>query len=198
MFFRQVYNEFEYITIIYSPFKGGIILEQLWKDTARFHGHECPGLAIGFKAALAAREYFEISSTDDEDLVCISENDACGIDAIQYLLKCTVGKGNLLIKMRGKSAYNFFDRTKNRSIRLVLKDMNKDMTREEKQNYILNHDSKELFDYTEVRHQIPEKARIFNNVTCSNCGEKLAEHFARIQDNKPVCLDCFTEYKIFD
>lgn len=56
------------------------------------------GFSNWFKAALAAREYFEISSTDDEDLVCISENDACGIDAIQYLLKCTVGKGNLLIK----------------------------------------------------------------------------------------------------
>ena len=174
-------------------------MQELWKDTATFHGHQCPGLAIGFKAALAAREYFDIKSTDDEDLVCISENDACGIDAIQYLLKCTVGKGNLLIKMRGKSAYNFFDRTKNKSIRLVLKDISKEnMTREEMQEYLLTHDSKELFDYTEVRHQIPERARIFNNVLCSLCDEKLADQFARIQDKKPVCIDCFNEYKRFD
>lgn len=32
-------------------------MEELWKKAIEFHGHECPGLAIGFKAALAAREY---------------------------------------------------------------------------------------------------------------------------------------------
>ena len=31
----------------------------LWKKCVEFHGHECPGLAIGYRAAMAASEYFE-------------------------------------------------------------------------------------------------------------------------------------------
>jgi formylmethanofuran dehydrogenase subunit E len=69
---------------------------ELWEKAAAFHGHECPGLAIGFKACEAAAEKIGIGVSDDEEIVCITENDACGTDAIQALLSCTLGKGNLL------------------------------------------------------------------------------------------------------
>ena len=32
----------------------------LWKKCVEFHGHECPGLAIGYRAAMAASEYFAL------------------------------------------------------------------------------------------------------------------------------------------
>lgn len=56
-----------------------------------FHGHECGGLTIGYKAALYAIRLLELTPgdeekysciSDDEQVVCIAENDACGIDAI--------------------------------------------------------------------------------------------------------------------
>jgi len=93
-------------------------MEKLWERVIEFHGHECPGLAIGFKAALAAKEYLGCGDSEDEEIVCISENDACGVDAIQALLKCTVGKGNLIIRLTGKSVYHFYNRTNGKSIRL--------------------------------------------------------------------------------
>ena len=41
----------------------------------------------------------ELDFSADEDVVCIAENDACGVDAIQVLLGCSVGKGNLLFNL---------------------------------------------------------------------------------------------------
>lgn len=80
---------------------------KLWEKCVAFHGHECGGLTIGYKAALYAAELLELSFSEDEKVVCISENDACGVDAIQVILGCSVGKGNLLFHIRGKQAFSF-------------------------------------------------------------------------------------------
>ena len=75
-----------------------------------FHGHACGGLTIGFQAARYGMELLELDFSADEDVVCITENDACGVDAIQVLLGCSVGKGNLLFHLRGKQAFSFYNR----------------------------------------------------------------------------------------
>ena len=87
-------------------------LESLWQKCVAFHGHGCGGLAVGFRAVLYAWELFESDSTsEDEEIVCIAETDACGVDAIQALLSCTVGKGNLLFNLQGKNAFSFYRRS---------------------------------------------------------------------------------------
>ena len=93
-----------------------------WEKCVAFHGHACGGLTIGYKAACYAAELLELDFSGDEQLVCIAENDACGVDAIQALLGCSVGKGNLLFHMRGKQAFSFYNRTTGKSVRLVLRD----------------------------------------------------------------------------
>lgn len=50
-------------------------------------------LTIGYKAALYAKELLDLDFSEDEQVVCISENDACGVDAIQVILGCSVEKG---------------------------------------------------------------------------------------------------------
>ena len=74
----------------------------LWEKCVDFHGHECPGLAIGFKVALGAIEELGLKFSQDEELLCITENDACGVDAVQVITGCTMGKGNLMYKATGK------------------------------------------------------------------------------------------------
>ena len=69
---------------------------------AEFHGHVCPGLAIGYRVAKYAKNYFDKS--EDEELVAIVENKSCSIDAIQFLLSCTFGKGNLIFKDYGSTS----------------------------------------------------------------------------------------------
>ena len=99
-----------------------------WEKCVAFHGHECGGLTIGYKAALYAIELLDLEFSDDEQVVCISENDACGVDAIQVMLGCSIGKGNLLFHMTGKQAFSFYDRSTGQSVRLVLKEKPEGMT----------------------------------------------------------------------
>lgn len=69
--------------------------QQLWEKAIAFHGHACPGLAIGVRAATEAIKRLNLSFSEDEEVVCVTENDACGVDGIQAILSCTAGKGNL-------------------------------------------------------------------------------------------------------
>ena len=85
-------------------------VETLWKKCREFHGHACKGLLTGFLASLYASELLGLKRQEDEGVVCISENDACGVDAVQVVLGCTLGRGSLLFHMTGKAAYSFYDR----------------------------------------------------------------------------------------
>jgi formylmethanofuran dehydrogenase subunit E len=76
-----------------------------WEKAKSFHGHECPGLAIGVKVCEAVVGKMGVAPAFDEELVCIAENDACGVDAVQALMSCTLGKGNLIYKGTGKQNY---------------------------------------------------------------------------------------------
>lgn len=168
-----------------------------WEEVIKFHGHECPGLAIGYLASKGAKEYLELEFSEDEEIVCIAENDACGLDAIQLMLGCTVGKGNLLIRLRGKSVYHFYNRKNNKSVRMSLKNRDKSLSREDYKNLLINANPKDLFDFTPTNIKLPEKARLFLSETCEVCKEKSSEQFIRLQEGKKVCLDCYSDYKRF-
>lgn len=168
--------------------------KELWNKCVEFHGHQCPGLAIGFRASEIAIEKMGLKFSEDEDLVCITENDACGVDAVQVITGCTMGKGNLIYKGTGKMAFSFFDRKNNTSIRLILKSVKGDMTREERQKYILEAPIEEVFSIMKPDFNVPEKARIFNTVICDKCGEGAPEHKIRLSEGKKLCLDCAADY----
>jgi len=167
---------------------------EYWNKAKAFHGHECPGLAIGVKACEAVVEKMGVSPAFDEELVCITENDACGVDAIQELMSCTMGKGNLIFKNTGKQAYTFIKRENGQAMRFYLKAKNNGMERSEYQEYLLNAAVDDLFECKEVKITLPEQARIFSSVVCEKCGESAPEHKIRMQEGKQVCLDCFRDY----
>ncbi|MDR2393315.1 MAG: FmdE family protein [Treponema sp.] len=171
---------------------------ELWDRAVAFHGHSCPGLAIGYKAALYARDLLDLQYSEDEEVVCVTENDACGVDAISVVLGCSVGKGNLLFRLRGKQAFSFFNRKTGKRVRLVMRDIPKQgKTREEVQREMLNTPQDRLFDLKEPSFALPEGARIFTSLICEGCGEKTAENHIRLQEGKTVCLDCFSAYSRF-
>ena len=88
-------------------------------EAAAFHGHVCPGLALGYRAAETALERLRTGRAEDEELVTIAETDACGVDAIQVLTGCTVGKGNLFFKNYGKHAFTFINRLTGDAVRIT-------------------------------------------------------------------------------
>jgi len=173
---------------------GGCKVEkELWEKCVAFHGHECPGLAIGFRACEAAIKKLNLSFSKDEEVVCVTENNACGVDAVQYITGCTFGKGNLIYRDRGKQAFTFFRRDTNEGIRIVLKAFNHSNDRKKWQEYLLNAPLEEIFDFKTPTYGIPPKEKIYPSIQCEICGEYAAENKIRFKEGKKVCIDCFGE-----
>lgn len=165
-----------------------------WERCVEFHGHECPGLAMGVKACEAAMEKLGLKFSEDEEVVCVTENDACGVDAVQVLTGCTFGKGNLIYRGTGKMAFSFFNRSNGESLRMIVKPVNREMDRKQLQEFILDSPIDEIFDFSNPKFEMPQKARLFTTVICEKCGEGAPEHKMRMNDGKKVCLDCFKDY----
>ena len=137
----------------------------------------------------------DIRPSEDEQIVCVTENDACGVDAVQAILSCTFGKGNLIYRDRGKQAFSFFNRENGEKMRIYLKAARpKEMDRTEWQKYLLKADADNLFNFSEPKYDVPEVARVFRTVVCDVCGEGAAERTMRLQQGKTVCCDCFDAY----
>ncbi|MBU1195486.1 MAG: TraR/DksA C4-type zinc finger protein [Proteobacteria bacterium] len=172
--------------------------DQLIKDTIAFHGHNCPGLTIGIRAAELAREKLDIHNASTP--VCVTETDMCGVDAIQFLTGCSFGKGNLIHKDFGKSAFTFYNRDTQKGFRAVF---NNDFGRDEDETLSLDDqrqlrikrllaaDLTDLFSIQPIDTPPVRPARIMKSLACSNCGEKTMESRIRLFDGKTLCMPCF-------
>lgn len=165
-----------------------------YKEIVQFHGHECPGLAIGYRMATAAMEALASIRAADEELVAIVENDACGVDALQCLTGCTFGKGNLLFKDYGKQVYTVYSRTSRQGVRIVFHgraipdELRRD--RNAMMQHILAAPADELLSVARVEADEPEPARIRKSVPCAICGEAVMETRSREMEGKTVCIPC--------
>ena len=168
-----------------------------WEKCVAFHGHECGGLSIGYRAAEYAMALLGVTFSDNEQVVCISENDACGVDAIQVLMGCSIGKGNLLFHMTGKQAFSFYNRQTGRSVRLVLKPKPLGMTKEESFRYYQDSPAETLFEVKETKIPLPASAKIFDSYNCDCCEEKTGANWIRLAGDKKLCLDCYESYDRF-
>jgi len=184
--------------------------------TIAFHGHQCPGLVIGIRAAELALK--RLGDIEGKDLVAVVETDMCGVDAIQFLTGCTFGKGNLIHKDYGKIAFSFFDREKNMGFRMLLRqDVSGDLgselrdlmkktedgrisaeervrirtLREKLQDRYMNLDLEEMFFVTETVSAAPKPARVLQSLRCEACGEMAMESRTRRFGGKTLCFPCF-------
>ena len=166
---------------------------EIWEKAVAFHGHTCGGLALGVRAAMEAQRRFGVERAEDEEIVCVTENDACGVDGIQFVLGCTLGKGNLIYRGTGKFAFSFFNRKTGESFRLMARDKKEGLRGAQYIEYVLTAPIGEIFAEGKPRAELPEPARSLNSVKCSLCGDAAAETKMRVLDGKPVCIDCFRE-----
>lgn len=132
--------------------------EELWAQCVAYHGHHCPGLAIGVRASLEIIKALPIDFEGSDAIVCVSENESCSVDGIRAVLGCTGNKGNLLFIKGGKQAFSVFNQTTGKSIRLVLKDLPQ-MERDEMEAFLLSEpDASKLFDFEKPHFELPEKS----------------------------------------
>jgi formylmethanofuran dehydrogenase subunit E len=181
-----------------------------------FHGHLCPGLAMGVQASRLALREIGASATDEE-VVAVVETDMCGVDAIQFLTGCTFGKGNLVHRDWGKNAYTFFRRSDGRAVRIAGRPdawepdpgqeevaarlssgtaTDEDRARmqrfrQDRSRRLLERDPEALFTVEEVHTAPPSLARVHASVVCQRCGEGVMETRVRRLDGRNLCIPCF-------
>lgn len=173
-----------------------------YSEIVEFHGHECPGLAIGYRMACAGLEALKSLRAEDEELVAIVENDACGVDALQCVTGCTFGKGNLLFRDYGKQVYTIYARSTRAGVRVVFHGNGiQDNVREDRialANWILSAPSESVLFVSTVSVPEPEPAKIRQSVPCEVCGEVVMESRTRRRNDKLVCIPCYEEYQRFE
>ncbi len=193
-----------------------MIDEQTLERVVEFHGHMCPGLALGVQAAaLALREIG--AHAQDEEVVAVVETDMCAVDAVQFLTGCTFGKGNLIHRDWGKNAYSFFRRSDGRAVRIVArpdawqrdpehmalfaKVRTGQAQPQERARFqelhlaqsrsLLAREPEDLFAVQELVDAPPPKTRILAVVSCAECGEATMETRVRRLDGRELCTPCF-------
>jgi formylmethanofuran dehydrogenase subunit E len=184
-------------------------------DAVTFHGHACPGLAIGYRVANLALKELGLRARDEE-LVAIVENNSCAVDAIQLICGCTFGKGNLIFEDYGKQVYTFIRRPETEAIRIAVKwepppedpesaamwqrysegDRSVGVTtvvqdrKARKMQSVLEAEDSALFEVNRITVEMPEPARIYKSITCASCGEKVMEPRTRMVDGQQMCIPC--------
>jgi formylmethanofuran dehydrogenase subunit E len=165
------------------------ITQELIEETTNFHGHWCPGLAIGIRAAeWALREM------------------------------CTFGKGNLIHKDYGKNAFTFYRRQDGKAVRLVArpgiygdtgailgklhrKMLEEGLSGEEEKVWretraaiakrIMESKLTDLFEMKPPADPVPRMARILAPMVCESCGEAVMETRTRHFGGQLLCIPCF-------
>ena len=193
-----------------------ILSSEDFKRCADFHGHICPGLAIGYRAAKTGLERLAESRAEDEEIVAIVENNACGVDAVQVLTGCTFGKGNFIFKDHGKQVFTFLGRKSGKGVRvakrpdvsqrsekrdeLFKKIREETASEEERKRFwemhhqrareILDKPTEELFSIRSVDIALPPKAMIEASIVCEECGEPAMASKLMERNGRKVCGDC--------
>ena len=181
-----------------------------------FHGHICPGLAIGFQAARTLMKRLGVRKAPDEELLAIVETDACGADAIQVMTGCTFGKGNFIFENYGKNAFSLMDRKRRKAMRVCLRPdafktdpkylplsekaqkdeaSSKELAQFRKLQQarvqkVLEANAESIFKIEEISPDIPPKARIMESGTCDFCGEPTKIDLLNKINGKRLCIPC--------
>ena len=170
------------------------------KPVIAFHGHLCPGVLIGYRASKAGMEALGAKRSEDEELIAIVENDACGADAVQFMTGCTFGKGNFYFRDYGKQAFTFALRPSGRAVRVALRpDAGRSETdpeesekdrRERRIRDLLTLETNALFSVEGKTVALPPPARIRESVVCAQCGEKVMATRTKTVEGRDLCIPC--------
>jgi formylmethanofuran dehydrogenase subunit E len=165
-----------------------------YAEVVQFHGHECPGLAIGYRMACAAMHELKPGRSADEELVAIVENNACGVDALQCVTGCTFGKGNLIFRDYGKQVYTLYSRDRGEGVRVVFHGKGAPEglggDRKARTEWILTAPADDMLSVARVSISEPAPAQRHKSAPCAACGELVMETRLREVDGRRVCIPC--------
>jgi len=168
-----------------------------YAEIVKFHGHSCPGSAIGYRMTLAAMNALDAHRSGDEELVAIVENDACGVDALQLMTGCTFGKGNLIFRDYGKPVFTLFSRVSGKGVRVLFRDSalpeEVKSDRSKKLEYILSAPDNAILSVKTVLIDEPRPAKIYTTASCDLCHEPVMETRLQGVNGRMICIPCAAE-----
>ncbi len=190
-------------------------IHELMQKAVEFHGHSCPGLALGVRVASEVLKLLGPHASD-EQLVCVTETDMCAVDGIQALCGCTFGKGNLIHRDYGKMAFSFWRRSDGKALRILARPamesdpvvsrlkqkqqtvgLNKDEAllldekRQERINGILENPLEEVLLFESLSSPPPSPTRSMPSLVCERCQESTMESRTRRFMGQVLCIPCF-------
>jgi len=91
-----------------------------------FHGHKCPAMPLGLRAAAAAMNALGVQPARDKELHVVSETGkghaaGCFLDGIMVATGCTYGKSNIEKRYYNKMAFTLIDVAGQKAVRVSLK-----------------------------------------------------------------------------
>jgi len=170
-------------------------------EAVRFHGHLCPGLAIGYRAAKIAMERLAAKRAEDEEVIAIVENDSCSADAVQWITGCTFGKGNFFFHDHGKQVFTFAVRPTGRAVRIALKRQDHQrgeplpQDRDARIRWLISAPAEDLFGIEETTIALPDPAQIWETAVCAICGEEVMITRTVRRGAQTLCIPCAKEQK---
>ena len=184
----------------------------------KFHGHKCPAVPMGLRAALAAMKKLGVERAPDGQLMALIELDedhrgTCFADGVQVATGCTLGKGNIKKLHYGKWGLTLIDKKNKKAVRVSLKaeamkkNMESEFAKLRSSGAPASKVPAEVVDpLVEIVSNAPDEALLnigevfdydwqdaphtFESVVCEACGEMTVTRNARVKGGKVVCIPC--------
>ena len=183
-----------------------------------FHGHKCPAMPLGLRAAVAAMNVLGVQRAQDKELHVISETGkghaaGCFLDGIMAATGCTYGKSNIEKLYYNKMAFTLIDVAARKAVRVSLKPaffakmLQSPFVEERKKGVppqdipaeiadplvekVMNMPEEMFLEIGPVSdYELKRKPGVFDAAPCSRCGEMVFIDKLVETDAGPVCLGC--------
>ncbi len=182
------------------------------------HGHICPAMPLGLRAALEALSRLGIPRARNKELHLIVENGPahaalCFAEGVQLGTSATFGKDMVTRTNEGKSAFTLIDKKTGRSIRVSMNydffdntmksefvnkrreglephEIDQRLPKQMIQN-MLDTPIDNLLKFDEIKIlDFPKINYTFNYYQCTSCQEPVYEPGIRVLDGEYVCINC--------
>ncbi|MBA4373923.1 MAG: formylmethanofuran dehydrogenase [Thermodesulfovibrio sp.] len=183
--------------------------EQLLDESARIHGHLCPGQVLGVKMSMLGLRQIGIADPkgkDRKNIIVFVEMDRCATDAVQSVTGCSLGHRTMKFMDYGKMAATFLNLRTGKAVRVIAKEESRQTAKEyfpdienkytaQLEAYKIMQD-KDLFDVMEVAVSVsPEDmpGRPIGRIKCDVCGEYVQDMREVVKGGRMLCRPCATK-----
>lgn len=181
--------------------------DTLLKDSAKAHGHLCPGQVVGVRMAMLGCKLIGLDEPTCRDqikkLIVYVEMDRCTADAVAHVTGVKLGRRSLKHMDYGIMAATFMNLEIDQAFRIISTEEARELAPlyapeinekypQQLEAYKRMPDSV-LFRVQKVRVEInefdmPGPTRV--KTTCSQCGQVVRDHREVVQEGDPLCRPC--------